>query len=109
MTANTNTQIIALSRAWSIKSDKVRLSWGGFKRVAEKLDRKYKTQVTGHCFTNTERLSQTLVKANLRPKNFCLGLIRPIRLAFTSVWDSFCIGETMTCDLCFVSAENWGG
>ena len=28
-------------------------------------------------------------------KNFCLGL----RLAFTSVWDTFCIGKTMTCDL----------
>ena len=39
------------------------------------------------------KVSQTLVKANLRP-NF-LGL----RLAFTSVWDTFCIGKTMTCDL----------
>ena len=25
----------------------------------------------------TQKVSQTLVKANLRPKNFCLGLIRP--------------------------------
>ena len=24
-----------------------------------------------------QKVSQTLVKANLRPKNFCLGLIRP--------------------------------
>lgn len=35
VTANTNTQIFR-SQARSIKSDKVQLSWGGFKRVAEK-------------------------------------------------------------------------
>ena len=28
-----------------------------------------------------------------------------LRVAFTSVWDTFCIfGKTMTCDLCFVPA-----
>ena len=32
-----------------------------------------RSQVAGHCFTNTE----SILKANLRPKNFCLGLIRP--------------------------------
>ena len=48
----------------------------------------HRSQVTGqsgHCFTNTECIPETLVKANLRPKNFCLGLIR---LAFTSA----CLG-----------------
>ena len=39
-----------------------------------------------------QKVSQTLVKAN--------------RLAFTSVWDIFCIGKTMTCDLCFVPADS---
>ena len=47
-----------------------------------------------------QKASQILVKANLRPKNFCLGL----RLDFTTIWDTFCIGKTMTCDLCFVPA-----
>ena len=28
-------------------------------------------QVAGHCFTDTESI------LNLRPKNFCIGLIRP--------------------------------
>ena len=34
-------------------------------------------QVAGHCFTNTESILFTFLKANLGPKNFCLGLIRP--------------------------------
>ena len=49
------------------------------------------------------KVSQILVNANLgliRPKPKYLGL----RLAFTSVWDTFCIGKTITCDLCFVPA-----
>ena len=45
-----------------------------------------------------QKVSPTLVKANLRLKKLCL------RLAFTSVGDTFCIGKTMTCDLCFVPA-----
>ena len=48
-----------------------------------------------------QKISEALVKANLRPKNFCLGLTLP----FTSVWDTFCIGKTMTCDLYFSPAE----
>ena len=36
-----------------------------------------------------QKISQTLVRAKF------LGL----RLAFTSVWDTFCIGKTMTCEL----------
>ena len=39
-----------------------------------------------------------LYELNLSPNQKFLGL----RLAFTSVWDTFCIGKTMTCDLCFV-------
>ena len=44
-------------------------------------------------------VSQTFVKANLRPKQ--KFLIRPkqkflgLRLAFMNVWDTFCIGKTM--------------
>ena len=42
-----------------------------------------------------QKVSQTLVKANLWPKQNCLGL----RLAFASVWDTFCInGKTLTCE-----------
>ena len=37
------------------------------------------------------------------PKQTLLGL----RLVFTSVWDTFCIGKTMTCDLCFLGAANF--
>ena len=42
-----------------------------------------------------QKVSQKLVKANLRPKSFSLVL----RLAFTRVWGTFCIGKTKTCDL----------
>ena len=35
-----------------------------------------KVQVTGHCFTNTASILN-IHKANFRPKNLCLGLIRP--------------------------------
>ena len=42
------------------------------------------------------------INANIRPKNFCLGL----RLALMNVEDTFCIVKTMTCDLCFVPAPN---
>ena len=35
-----------------------------------------RSRIAGHCFTNTESILNIL-KANLRPKNFCLGLIRP--------------------------------
>ena len=42
-----------------------------------------------------QNVYQTLVKANLRPEQKLLGL----RLPFTSVWDTFCIGKTMACDL----------
>ena len=42
---------------------------------------KYRSQVTGYLsqviVLPIQKVSQTLVKANLRPKNFCLGLIRP--------------------------------
>ena len=66
---------------------------------------KYRSQVTGHMLQvivlPIQKVSQTLVKANLRPKNCRLGG----RLAFTSVWDTFCIGKTMTCDLYFSPAD----
>ena len=48
-----------------------------------------KVQVTGHCFSNTESIPNT---CNLR-------------LAFTSVWDTFWIGKTMTCDMWPVTCE----
>ena len=44
---------------------------------------KHKSQVTGRCSTNTET-------------TLTLGL----RLALINVEDTFCIGKTMTCDLC---------
>ena len=31
-----------------------------------------------------------------------------LRLAFMNVWGTFCIGETVTCDLCFVPAAYCG-
>ena len=39
----------------------------------------HRSEVTGHCFTNTESILDVhkIIKANLRPKNFCLGLIMP--------------------------------
>ena len=59
-------------------------------------------QVTRHMslFYQYRKYPKHLLKANLRPKNIFLGL----RLAFgilrlASVWDTFCIGKTMTCDL----------
>ena len=55
----------------------------------------YKTQVV---VLPIHKVFQTLVKDYLRPKQKFLGL----RLAFTSVWDTFYIGKTMTCDLCDV-------
>ena len=58
-----------------------------------------------------QKVSQTLIKANLRPKNFCLGLIKKFclglirpKVSFYNVWDTFCIVKAMTCDLCFVPA-----
>ena len=64
---------------------------------------KYRSQVTGHLsqviVLPIQKVSQTLVKANLRPKNFCLGLIRP-KVSFC-FWDTFCNGKTMNCDLYF--------
>ena len=45
----------------------------------------HRSQVTGHCFTNTESIPN---------------------LAFKGVWDTFCVSKTMTCDLCFVSAAS---
>ena len=66
-----------------------------------------KVQVTGHLsqaiVLPIQKVCQTLAKANLRPKNFCLGLFRP-KVSFSSVWDTFCIGKTMTCDLYFSPA-----
>ena len=72
-------------------------------------DTKHRSQVI---VLPIQKVSQQLVKANLRPKNLCLGLIRPN--VSLSVWDTFCIGKTMTCDLwpmtydlCFVPAVQW--
>ena len=59
--------------------------------------------ITGHCFTNTESKNyKTFIKANLRPKNVCLGLIRP-KVSFYECFIVFtlCIGKTMTCDFGF--------
>ena len=64
-----------------------------------------RSEVTGHMslFYQYRKYPKHILKANLRPKNIFLGLIRPkvnfwdTRLA--SVWDTFCIGKTMTCDL----------
>ena len=47
------------------------------------------------------RYLQKLTLGLIRPKQKFLGL----RLAFTSVYDIFCIGKTMTYDLCFVPAS----
>ena len=41
-----------------------------------------------------QKVSLTFMKANLRRKNFCLGL----RSASMHVLDTFRIGKTMTCD-----------
>ena len=58
---------------------------------------KHKSQVTGRCSTKLYRNNP-----NIGPKNFYLG----IRLALMNVEDTFCIGKTMTCDLCFAPAPN---
>ena len=79
-----------------------------------KPDQFVSTQVSLGQVQNTGHKSQVIVlpiqkqplpfiNANIRPKNFCLGL----RLALMNVEDTFCIGKTMTCDLCFVPAPNW--
>ena len=48
---------------------------------SEHLGGGYKVQFAGHLSQviglPKQKVSQTLVKANLRPKNFCSGLIRP--------------------------------
>ena len=72
-------------------------------------------QNTGHrsrvIVLQIQKVSQRLIKANLRPKNFCLGLIKNFclglirpKVSFYNVWDTFCIVKAMTCDLCFVPA-----
>ena len=45
-----------------------------------------------------QKVSQTFIKANLRPKNFCLGLIRP-KVSFYKCLGYFCIGKAVTCVL----------
>ena len=46
------------------------------------------------------------INANVRSKNICLGLIRP-EVSFYKCLTPFCIGKTVTCDLCFVPARQW--
>ena len=50
-------------------------------RIGKKINGRAKVQVTGHMslviVLPIQEVSQTLLKANLWTKNFCLGLIRP--------------------------------
>ena len=51
------------------------------RRVSEAAGLICRSQVAGHSLqvivSPIQKVSQTFLKANLRPKNFCLGLIRP--------------------------------
>ena len=50
----------------------------------------HRSQVTGHCFTYKESILN-IHKANLRPKNFSLGLIRP-KISFYECLGYFSLG-----------------
>ena len=73
------------------QQDVIQFDWRWKLGISSPVVLKYSSQVTDHMsqviVLPIQKVSQTLVKANLSPKNFCLGL----RLAFASVWDTFCI------------------
>ena len=75
----------------------------------------HRSEVTAHRSQLTAHSSQVIVLPTRKyPKHLeklTSGLIRPkltfldLRLAFKSVWDTFCIGKTRTCDLWPVSCR----
>ena len=65
------------------------------------------TPIVFYFFTFVVRENEILISV-IRDSLFSLFMNRAtdphVRPSFMIVWDTFCIGKTMTCDLCFVLA-----